>query len=310
MKLFKTALSLSLLTMSTFAVSANYFDKLLTDESKRLDELRSSTAGDRNADPSCKSRYGKIFNKKTIKISFGFGYGDARPNSMVWDHYVYSALVKKLKGNCPLGVVTCGFSESKTEKDLFRKIVEGPTGETNSLIELRITKPSLSGDNSINMSSANAEKQMLTCAAANNKFMSEIANGADIVFYYGHSRDGGGPDFCPAKTLSNDHVNYPYYRKNQPGFKNLLNAMELAKTNKNPNKVIGLFSCSSGPHFYKRMLKVNSSAGYIVTSRTATFHELSMDAYASLDNLLSQRCADGFEDTFAPRKATVLENMF
>jgi hypothetical protein len=310
MNIYKLLLPVGLFAMSFGALAQNIFAKGIDEEMVRLQGLRSTTAADRDADLACKKRYKKIFNKEVVKISYGMGYGDGSPGSIVWDHFVYQGLVSRLKMMCPYGVNVCGFAESKKEKNLFTKVVPDPTGEKYNLIELRITKASLSSNNTVNTSPEYLARQTQACADANTKFFGEIANGADIAFYYGHSRDGGGPDFCPPITLSNGHVNYPYYRKAQPGFKKLLGAMETGKKNQKTNQVIGLFSCSSQLHFYKGLMNVNSSAGYILTGRTANFEELSMDAYASLDNLLSQRCADGFDESFAERRATKTLNMF
>ena len=69
------------------------------------------------------------------------------------------------------------------------------------MMTIRITRPSLSWNSKENTNVNNLAKQQIACKAAKEKFMGEIAAGADVAFYIGHSRDGGGPDFCSANDF-------------------------------------------------------------------------------------------------------------
>lgn len=299
---------LGLFATSTYAVN---FNTELDQEITRLQELRSSTSGDKNAAFSCKKKYATLFNKKVIKISFGFGYGDSSPGDLIWDHYTYNAFMRRLKMPCPYGVTLCGFSASKTDPNFLRKIVEAPTGENNYMIELRITKGSIGAKHSENMRAPfNLLRQMSSCVAATAKFMKEIEDGADVVIYNGHSRNGGGPDFCPPVRLEDRHVNYDYYRSQRPGITQMTEAMKKAVASGKPNKVVGMFSCSSQLHFYNRFMSVNKTAGYLLTSRVATFTEMILDSFAALDGILAQRCDDGFDESFSYRNRSLWRNMF
>ena len=278
----------------------NIFDRNLDLEVRRITSFKGLVAPDYGASKACKTRFKKIFNKKEINISVAFGYGDSDDNSVAWDALIYPAMVEKLTKSCAPGVGACGFSQDRKNPTILRKIVMDPTGENNSLITLNMTHPSLSVDGKMN-TSINAEKQQIACQTARSKFMGEISGGADIAFYIGHSRDGGGPDFCPAKRLSNNHVDYNLYRKQKAGIADIVKAMGLAIKNGTPTQVYGSFSCSSQLHFEKALRQVNPKAGFFLTSRTVDFVAMTLDAYTSLDSILAQRCEDGFQEAFGAR---------
>lgn len=284
----------------------------LDNEIRRFSEItsRSSTSGDLNASPDCKKRYARLFDKKILKITLGFGYADTSPGNAVLDFYSYYSLVTRLIRPCGPDMALCGFTRDRKDPDMLRKIAFAPTDENNYLIELRIIRPSLSPSNEHNLSSENRQRQIQACEKATESFFSDVAKGTDVIIYTGHSRDGGGPDFCPAILNKESHVNYAYYQSKKPGLTRMLDAMKTAKAAGTPNKVIALFSCSSQKHFLKKFIEVNKSAGYILTKRVSTFHEVNMDTYTALDGILAQRCSEGFELSFGERGAANWKNMF
>jgi hypothetical protein len=105
-------------------------------------------------------------------------------------------------------------------------------------------------------------------------------------------------------------VDYDYYKRNRPGISGMLEAMNTAVVSGTPNKVVGMFSCSSQKHFLRRFISVNNTAGYALTKRLANFGEMMHDSYAALDNILAQRCEEGFTKSFDTRGAAALFNMF
>jgi hypothetical protein len=303
-------LGAAILSMDAANAQYNAFDRILNEEVHRLQGLRSVTTGDLNAPESCRNRYIKMFGDKYVSISLGFGYGDVDDRSVALDALMFDAFVRKLVAPCPLGVSACGFLRDTKDPSLFQRYVFAPTGDDHYLVSLRITRASLSS-NDLNNTTVNKDKQMQACLAARDKFMGEVSRGTDIAFYVGHSRDGGGPDFCPAVRLPNDHVNYDYYQKHKEGIKDLTLAMSAAVKAGRPNHVIGSFSCSSQQHFEKRLRAANPKAGFFLTSRLVSFSQVAAEAYTSLDSVLHQRCADGFNDVFEFRQyGTNLVNMF
>lgn len=314
MKLRSTLVFFSLLVgTSAFAQVEGPFGRILDDEMIRIEtaDRISSTATDRSAAPGCKNRYRDLYSKKVIRISYAFGYADTLPGKTVLDYFSYNAFMARLTRPCKAGVNFCGFKADKSNPNLLRKVQMGPTGEQNYLVELRITKGSLSWDDEKNRSPENIERQMRHCQAMTDKFFGEVAAGADIVIYNGHSRNGGGPDFCPAIKNKQNKVNYPWYQANRPGITKLTQAMSAAKAKGTPNKIVGMFSCSSQLHFLNRFAAVNKDAGYFLTKRNATFHDVALESFAAVDGLLAQRCIEGFQETFGTRPdSTVMVNMF
>ena len=87
--------------------------------------------------------------------------------------------------------------------------------------------------------------------------------------------------------------------------------MKTASAAGKPNQVIGSFSCSSELHFAKSLRAANPNAGFLLTSRTVSFDHMTVDAYTSLDSILHQRCADGFNEAYEFRQyGTKLINVF
>lgn len=281
-------------------------------EINRFSEInqKSTRSFDHDASPGCKERYQKLYSKGVLRIVLGMGYGDSTPGRMMWDYFGHHSIMKRLLRPCTADVSLCGFRQDRKDPNLLRKVAFDPTAEKKYRIELRIIRASLTPDHNMNMSSERSFKQFLACTQATIDFHKQVASGSDIVIYAGHSRDGGGPDFCPPIKTKNNHVNYSWYQQNKPGITRLAESLKLAVNKGTPNQVVGLFSCSSQLHFLKKMRSVNNTAGYLVTKRTATFHELYMDTFSALDGLLSQRCKEGFELSFNERGASTWRNMF
>ncbi|MFL5784863.1 MAG: hypothetical protein ACJ76H_09660 [Bacteriovoracaceae bacterium] len=305
--------ALSLMSFSVLAGEKENFTNMINNEISRLKivNLTSTRYSDRDASPACKRRYRSIYNKRKIRIAFALGYSDAGSDGQVaLDYYSSRALKEALTKRCTPDTYFCGFRADRNDPDLLRKAEVDSTGENNFLIEIKLISGSLSGDDYFNISPENIDQQLKVCQAATNNFLNEIASGTDFVIYYGHSRDGGGPDFCPPTRKENRHVNYDWYKKNRPGLNGMLGAMKTAVTNGTPNKVIGMFSCSSQSHFLKKFKAVNSTAGYALTKRLSNFEEMMRDSYAALDSLIAQRCEEGFKKSFDVRGTSAWFNMF
>lgn len=309
----KMKLAVTTLLLSCAAAAQVNFNTELTLELERLQAVSriSTTADDPGADATCKRKYRELLNKRVIKVSYGLGYGDSTPGNLVWDDLSFNALYRHLRLPCGPGVTVCGFTPDRRDPRLLRKLVRNLTGGNDHIVEIRLTKPSLSRDNTSNTTGTNLAFQTLTCAGATTKFMREVEEGADLVFYNGHSRNGGGPDFCPARlTADSKHVDYPWYQANRPGISMLTNSLRKAIANGQPNNVVGMFSCSSQLHFERRLRAAAPNAGLILTKRLLSFKETLLDSFAALDGILAQRCGDGFEVSFGHRNATRWVNMF
>ena len=74
-----------------------------------------------------------------------------------------------------------------------------------------------------------------------------------FIFYLGHSRNGGGPDFFPAKLTEAHHPDYKWYNKNKFKKDALLNQLNRIKPNNKP-LLFAMISCSSYLHFQKTLI--------------------------------------------------------
>ena len=310
MKSFKIFLFFTV-AVSTLVSAQNTFDQLIEQEKDLLTRINRTSirSTDKYAPANCKRKYQDLFSNRKVRILLALGYADTGSDTVL-DYLSHSAFKRKLTEPCGPDNYSCGFRASKYDPDLLLKAESDPTGERNHLIEIKLIRGAYTYSDKKNVSSEIIETQKAFCEATTIKFFSEIASGTDVIIYSGHSRNGGGPDFCPPNRKADQHVNYPWYEKNRPGMQTMLGSMKLAVNAGKPNKVVAMLSCSSQKHFFKDLMAVNPSAGYLLTKRLATFAEVTKDAYATLDSLLSQRCEDGFKMSFDERGATAWKNMF
>lgn len=256
--------------------------------------------------PACVDRYDKIFSDDTLNITLAFGYADSKPNTKVFDAYMQDAIIDTITAPCKNGLQACGFMDGPRGTNSFYKWVNGPKGKRHFVV-LRMLSGALSLNDQYNMKEAK-KLQDEKCAQTVMDYNSSISSGDEVVFYLGHSRDGGGPDFCPGKTTPDNHVNYPFYRSQKPGLRPLLSSLTTSADLRKPVELLGLFSCSSKPHFYGPLTKASPETGYILTNRTMLFTEVFQDFYIALDAVLGRKCDAYYKGTLNPD--TVLTNVF
>ncbi len=190
-------------------------------------------------------------------IHIAFGYKDARPARLVGDRYERLYILQKLTTNCSASSSNqaCGFERDLSDANLLTRKVK------NQVFRIRITASSAGADDLDNRK--NAYQKYLTQISENN-FIYGLRT-TPVVFYVGHSRDGGGPDFSPPRLLvKNNHVDYNYYRKHQPGFKKLLES--LSQKQKAQDLSLGLFSCDSTKHFEEKIRRHSTSVKILTTT--------------------------------------------
>jgi len=99
--------------------------------------------------------------------------------------------------------------------------------------------------------------QQLICSNDSLQFMQKAAAEAEVMYYIGHSRGGGGPDTFPPKTRkgtseNRQPVDFNYYGSNQPGLASLSSYFG---SNKDNPKFIALTGCLSDKHFHNWLAK-------------------------------------------------------
>lgn len=232
------------------------------------------------SDPSCRRFYDHLFAAKIVDIRIVFGYKDARPAPFVGDRYERIDLLMDLVKPCRDGRQDCGFERDLENSDLLFKKIKTDRRQIKK-VQLRLIASSVSPDDRKNRLDPFQKWQS---KVARENFFDGVQS-SDIVFYNGHSRDGGGPDFEPPRLRKNDHVDYYWYRQHQKGKKEL--QQRITKT-LSKAKVIGLFSCQS------EQLRPSGSIAnrklWLTNHKLIFYSEAIEEMKDHLSNLLNQAC--------------------
>jgi hypothetical protein len=243
---------------------------------------------------SCRKRYLSFYEKPTVDVKVVFGYKDARPARFVADRYERAIFVQRLLRPCRGVDHACGFTRSDADADLFLRKIAGPDGKERT-VYLRVVQSSVGPDDEANRKDP---YQAWRTRYANLAFLQGLTS-ADAVFYNGHSRGGGGPDFTPPKLGRDGGVAFDWYRERQPGFDPIVATLEGAPSHL---KLLGLFSCASTKLFLDRIQKVKPDLGLITSSRLIYFSDALESSLEALSALLAMRCEDDFQESFEKRR--------
>jgi hypothetical protein len=230
---------------------------------------------------ACYSKYHFIKNDKKFETTYVHGYSDDGEGKDTLDIYYQNKLIQGLTAACgSSGKLNCGFKRSADDAEKFHRYVIGLDGNPVS-VYFFITHSSLTSNNKANIANPKQEYQSNHAKEMFGKGLKR----SHVVIYDGHSRDGGGPDFSPPKSLSDGHTNYSWYRSHKLGLKYMVDILSVNDTDP---KLIGLFSCSSINHFYNSVTRAAPSSGFIGTSEALLFSDNT--AYNFIDDYLNFRC--------------------
>lgn len=294
-----------ILSVSAVSAHATDFYQALQLQMDDLQQIRAKTANDFTAG-KCLERYRNLFKDGTLNITIGFGYSDAVPKKTVFDWYMVNGFRRVLTEPCRQGLNACEFKVSKNDPNKLFKMIEDPDG-IRRRVEISVLRGSLTGIHQNNISPANIKAQTALCKATEARFYQEIKNGAEIVYYSGHSRDGGGPDFCPPLTRADGHVDYTWYRRNKPGLKLLTNALKQAVK---PTQILALHSCGSTAHFYQTVAPIHPTMAILGYKETVMMTPDFQNQFGGLDALLSFRCQKGLSESMQKDIPTQIHRMF
>lgn len=259
----------------------------------------------------CSSTYSNILSKGTMDITYvmgyldtagekastmgadGTNYGVARSTDEAISNAILTKLTEPCKKPsqkvCEFAVVSKDASVTKLSKNiemLGRAVTVNITLAYSSASEIYENNKSTLKD-----------QQLQYTQLAESLFLNGVKT-ADIAFYNGHSRNGGGPDFAPPILRRDNHTDYSQYLKNRPGITKVMNALRERGDN---NLILGLFSCSSNPHFSKRLLSVNSQQKLILSGDTIYTNESMIGSLGYLESIMRGLC--GTELTQAARQS-------
>jgi hypothetical protein len=240
--------------------------KAATDRTYQIQQQIESYLKELNEKPkvkkaiSSKSLFKITTRKPNFKIDENdlrifFGYKDARPGRFVGDRHERLALVQHLVEPCPEGDrQTCGFKRQSRDANLLLKKVSIEGSAAPIKIHLRLIHSSVSTDDEENRHNP---YQKIMSEQAESSFLEGLEK-ADLVFYNGHSRFGGGPDFNPPLTNEAGYVDSKFYRTFTSGLTKMISALEKRKDAANMQQLdhFGMFSCASTQHFRKALKDV------------------------------------------------------
>jgi hypothetical protein len=223
---------------------------------------QNSAQAQQGSSNECLQRYDRLFNDSELSISLNLGYYDSSPGDNVFDIDLDREITNMLVAPCSSNQSACGFKQARMDiRDLmaksFVKTILGPDKKSRTL-RVKLFHASENQSASENRTDFN---QTFRSNQAEYDFRTALKS-ADIVFYMGHSRDGGGPDFDPPKVLPDGHVDYNWYHHNKTDFKELLNDLSSTST---PPKLLGLLSCYSNMHFANAIRRASPKTGLLVS---------------------------------------------
>ena len=248
---------------------------------------------------TCQKEYLDIFSREEINMTLAFGYDDISETTTN-DLASLNLFIKTLTAKCSVwDQRMCGFKILSKSPHVLVKKFFGPDGKPRTL-KITADASSVSSDDK-----ANRLNPLQKIQSENMKqlFVNGLQN-SEVTIYMGHSRDGGGPSFEPAKLLSNGHVNYSYYHKNKKDKHLMVNA--LAKT-PNKSRIVALISCSSIRWFSRSIESSAPSSGIIGTNEafyTGNFKEV----FPLMEQIFSYNCLKDFKIDDAAKASQILTN--
>lgn len=275
----------------------------------RLQSRRTPTTARHNPDKSCLTAYNDMYSKPTLDIRVLFGYKDARPARFVGDHHERTTFVEPLVGPCSPSFYACEFQRDQDDQNLFTKRVISPAGRPVQ-IRLQVLHSSVGSDDEENRKDP---FQAWQSQWAERVFLDGLKE-ADVIFYNGHSRVGGGPDFEPPRLTAGKipNVDYFFYQANRPGLGKMEKALA-SKAARAPNTLLGFFSCASSQHFADSIFALRPNISLITSTSLLYYADAMANSLAALSALIEMRCAKDFRSALrhdSPRSGSQISGFF
>ncbi|AGH94613.1 hypothetical protein [Pseudobdellovibrio exovorus] len=167
-------------------------------------------------------------------------------------------------------------------------------------VKMTLTHASASESFTANKGTLVTRQSQLTRQSEQNFF--GALGRADIVFYNGHSRNGGGPDFNPPILNRQNKTNYTgHYEVRRDGIKRFLDLMGQSR---NPDQVVGFFSCYSRRHFHRDIMRVNPNQKVILSADEIDYLDSLLASMGYLEGFMQGRCGQDLAD-FAKQGAKI-----
>lgn len=239
-------------------------------------------------DPTCHPAYSALTKDGALVVTVAFGYKDSRPTRFVGDRYERAQFADYLIRTCSDEEVVCGFTPDPQNAEFFTKKLTWYDGKERT-VQIQVLTSSIGPDDEWNRESS---LQKWNSDRTRRLFRRALAT-SDVVFYNGHSRVGGGPDFYPPKIHKSGGIQYDYYQAERPGLKDLLADLEATKKARQP-RLLGIFSCSSNKHFQESILATKPKLGLIASQALLYQSDAMENMVAALGAILRGECETAF----------------
>ena len=248
-----------------------------------------------NAPSACSSNYVSFFREPVTDITLAIGYFDTTDEgeNTVLSSEEENDFVSHITAFCGFsGRQLCGFTHDNGGT-YSKRIQFGPNRST--IVRIHVLNAALSADNSYNRAHA-AEQQALT-TSVENQFLQAIQSGQSAVFYYGHSRNGGGPSFEPPRLTPDGKVDYPWYIKTHPGKTAVVEALDAAAKAGHAPDFFGSFSCNSLQEFSKSYEAASPNTAFILSTWISVSDQDMNALETSIELMLNSKCFSDFDQT-------------
>ncbi|MDG0817135.1 hypothetical protein [Bdellovibrio svalbardensis] len=254
----------------------------------------SSLPADQKA--ACVDRYSGILKDGVIDIRLALGYFDWTTGTPVGNYGLspsmdlgaYAALKDVLTNSCTGSLRICGFKQDPKNPYIFTREVVVFGQKYRARVEMHFSSATEYYSSNVGKY---ANDQRERTQFMDNFFASALQN-ADATFYFGHSRNGGGPDFSPPRLTSKNKVDYDgYYEVVRPGFKKMLSALSNGSSQ---TKIFGLMSCDSRDHFLGKLRGAAPKTGVITSTAVLNVDEVYTAMIGAIDALLRGQCQKSF----------------
>ncbi|WP_374029591.1 hypothetical protein [Bdellovibrio bacteriovorus] len=251
----------------------------------------------------CLQRYKGILDDGLVDIRIALGYFDWTTGSPVYhsggnyglspsmDIGAFSSLKNMLLRSCEGRARFCGFKQDPKNMYRFSRAVQIHGKTYTARVEIQFS----SATEYLNSNLGKYRSQQEARTAYAERFFTTALQEADAVFYFGHSRNGGGPDFAPPVFIDGrNKLDYAgYYKAKRPGTKRMLNALSGDKQ----APIIGLMSCASRDHFLKRIRTVAPHSGIITSLDVLNVDEVFTAMIGGVDAILRGQCQKSFYES-------------